>query len=78
MADKTRETADTALALAHFAASSTAVLIAALHRGQPIKDSDVQHLLRTLATAAASAPEAAKGLFDALANTVAGKHYEGG
>lgn len=78
MADKTREVADTALALAHFAASSTAVLIAALHRGKPITDSDVQHLLKALASGRAAAPDAAGGLFDQLAKTVAGKHYEGG
>lgn len=78
MSDKLQDKADTALSLAHFAASPSAVLVAALHRGKPITDSDVQHLLKTLATASATAPEAASGLFQQLAETVAGKHYEAG
>lgn len=78
MADKTREVADTAFALARFAASSNAIVVAALHRGKPIGDKEVQHLLKLLGTCEASAPDAAQGVFRALAETMAGKHYEGG
>lgn len=68
--------ADTALALAHFAASSAAILVAALHRGKSVNDGDVKHLLHLLAAAKANAPEMSGGLFDRLAETVSGKHYE--
>ncbi|MCW1985570.1 UNVERIFIED_ORG: hypothetical protein M2348_001302 [Sphingomonas sp. R1F5B] len=78
MSDQTKLQSDTALALAHFAASAAAVVASALHRGKSIEDGDIQHLLKILATSAASAPDQAEGYFHALAETLAGKHYEGG
>lgn len=78
MADRTVERSETAFALAHFAASTSAVIAAALHRDKPIGDQEIKHLLSTLATCTASAPEVARPLFDRLAETLAGKHYEDG
>lgn len=78
MADGTNDKLDTAFELAQFAASAAAVVVAALHRGQPIGDVEVRHLLKNLATRAASAPESAREVFDGLAAVLAGKHYEGG
>jgi len=69
---------DTALALSHFAASAAAVVVSALHRGKPVDDEMVKHLLKSLATASASAPVEAKFYFERVAETLAGKHYEGG
>lgn len=69
---------DTAYAMARFAATGTAVLIAAMHRGKPVTDSDVKHLLGVLASCAAEAPDEAEGAFQKLAELAAGKHYEGG
>lgn len=70
--------AQTAFAMAHFAATTAATLLAALHRGKSVDDKMVKHLLKTLSTASASAPEEASGYFQKLAETAAGKHYEGG
>lgn len=75
---KLEDQADTALALAHFAATASATVIAALHRGKPVDDKMVKHLLKTLATSSATAPEAAGPYFRKIAETLAGKHYEGG
>ena len=69
---------DSAFELSRFAASGVAVVIAALHRGKPIGDKEVQHLLKLLADCSAQAPDEARGVFDRLADTVAGKHYEAG
>lgn len=78
MSDQTKERSETAFAMAHFAASTAAVVASAMHRGKPIKDKDIKHLLKTLATCAASAPEQAASYFDALAAILAGKHYKDG
>jgi len=77
MSDKTIKI-DSSFELARFAASGVAVVIAALHRGKPIGTKEVKHLLGLLADCSAHAPEEARGVFDRLAETVAGKHYEGG
>ncbi len=66
---------DTAFALSHFAAVSAATVISAIHRGKPVDDKMVQHLLKTLATAAASSPVETKAYFDQVAEALAGKHY---
>ena len=67
----------TALELAHFAATGVAILASAAHRGKPIGDKEIKHLLRHLATAAANAPEQSKFYFDGIAEMLAGKQYEG-
>lgn len=69
---------DIALGLAHFAAAASATVIAALHRGKPVDDKMVKHLLSTLATAAAESPEEAAGYFRSIAELLSGSHYEGG
>lgn len=69
---------DTAFALSHFAATAAAVVVSALHRGKPVDDAMVKHLLSALASASASSPVETKSYFDKVAETLAGKHYEGG
>lgn len=68
---------DLALGLAHFSASATAVIVAALARGEPIDDKMIRHLLDLLQKGASTAPAAAATYFDSLRRTLEGKHYKG-
>jgi len=76
--EKKKMQLETAFSMAHFAATASATIAAAMHRGKPIGDKEIKHLLKTLATAAATAPEETKSYFDNLAETLAGKQYEAG
>jgi hypothetical protein len=66
---------DTALGLAHFSAGAVAVVVAALHRGQPIDEKAITHLRGLLAKAAETAPAAAQSYFTAIGRTLEGRHY---
>lgn len=76
MRDKLETQVHTALALAHFAATAAATLTAALHRGRPVDDAMVTHLLQALASGKAVSPNEADSYFDKIAEVLAGKHYE--
>ncbi len=65
----------TLLALAHFACTGVAVLVADLADRKAIDPRTVTHLQALLAQLAAEQPENRRPVFQTLSETIAGKHY---